>query len=373
MKIETTNKQGGLVSWGEYSRDIMNAEPDDQEQYILSGLSVENKRAYGAAARGLVQGVAKKMADIDNAATLGVVRALEYVRAQIIEEQYSYLPWRELMYVDTSAPWYTDAIRENFMSSAGGAAALYGDDFQGEDSLVEMDTTSAAKGVINTRKSYAFSPMELARAAVQGLQLNTTKAKLARRSIEETLNRVALFGDPQTGIKGLFTTGQGVTAAQVAAVGGDYTWALKIVDDPDSVIADVQEILNAVATDSGEIFNAKQLWLPPESRRLLFQTRMSDSLAETLGSHILNTMPELGGSAENIRGVVGLSTAGTGSSKLMVASPGIDASVVVCDLPMDFTQLEPEISPVRTRVRCIARTAGVTIKQPLGLKFRYGI
>jgi hypothetical protein len=337
---------------------ILNRMPDDTKfQYRDMMASVT-----GSLFRGMDERAAL------NAAALGAVRTLTYVKQQVIEKEYDDLYWRQMAPIATDAPWWSSSVENNYKEVAG-EAVWTEDGFTGSLPEVEVDTASAPKPVRTAMSAFSFTPMELARATALGMPLKADKAMAARRAIEEKLETANIFGVTALGINGFLTSGQGVTMTEVAPdTGGDHLWSGKTVDD---IIKDIVTCVYAPVLASKGRYIPNRLILPLTAVKDLVGTKLSTVSDSNAYEFVISKIPFI--RQENIM-VVGTwaETAGTGSTRIMAAYNSSDAQAVEFDLVQDFTMLAADVSSLKTLINCQARTAGITIKKPLSMSLYYG-
>jgi hypothetical protein len=167
---------------------------------------------------------------------------------------------------------------------------------------------------------YEWNTQEMQRAARLGRSLSSDKAMSADLAAQKFVYTIGMTGKNPAGAneKGWtgFTNDANVPATQVAADGtsSGRAWSTKT---PDQILRDVNAALNAPQTNTLDTFIADSLALPISAYNELANTRVGDA-----GSiSILTFLKENNsyGPSLNIVSSRALETAGTGSSRRMVA------------------------------------------------------
>lgn len=302
-------------------------------------------------------------------------RALNFLVSQtslieptVYATKYGDIQYSELIPVDTSAPEWIASVTY-YSSDAVGAAQWFSgkaQDVPNVELLREKFQTNVNMAAIG----YRYDLEELGTAQLLGMNLNADKGIASRRVAEEFIDGVAFNGDTGKGITGLVNNAS-VTATQAPADGTGSSRAFS-AKTPDQVLRDVNAQLTGIGTDTLNTELADTV-LFPYSILLDLSTRRIDSTNQTT---ILEWIKEKNiytlttGKPLTIKGVVGkLDTAGTGSSKRMVAyrrSP----EVLKMHLPMPFRFLQAwQMGPILFEVPGIFRLGGVDVRRPKAVRY----
>lgn len=156
---------------------------------------------------------------------------------------------------------------------------------------------------------YQYSILELATASQAGIALEADKVDAARLGFEKHMSRVAFYGEPATGVKGLLNqTGVDVVAAAEA-------WETAT---PDEILDDVNSQIEAAmdASEYNTSITPDTFLIPTSLMKILTTRRLADNLATTLLDHVLkNNMLTLQGKPFIIRAMSRLETAGVGGTR----------------------------------------------------------
>lgn len=183
-----------------------------------------------------------------------------------------------------------------------------GNDIPLAEVIYDSVSLAVKPGVIG----YQYSIMELATASAMGLQLDGDKIQAARLGFEKHMSRVAWYGEPETGLKGLLNQ-----------TGVDTQAALEAWDTatPDEILGDVNNTISD-AMDASE-YNASitpdTMLLPTSLMKILTTRRLADNIETTIYDHIMkNNMLTLEGRPFVVRATKRLETAGVGSTRRVV-------------------------------------------------------
>lgn len=207
---------------------------------------------------------------------------------------------------------------------------------------------------------------EVNQAALYGIDLNSTKAMSASDKVERLLNAIAFSGSTEKNWTG-FANSTVVPRADVDTPG--TFWPAKSADQ---MLADVNEVLSRVRTQTSEVEWADSLALPPVAFRTAATKRLGagDGLMTVLEYIRKNNIYTAEtGQPLNIYPVRELATASQDGGGRMVAYRR-DEEVLKMHLPMPRTVLQPrQKSLMGFETGIIARTGGVEIRLPKAMAY----
>ena len=301
----------------------------------------------------------------DTQAALGfAVSQTSHIETQVNETLYPDIQYAELIPVDTSAHPFATTVTYYSSDKFGQANWINGN---ADD--IPLARTQRAKhetGVHMAGIGYSFGYEEINQAQMLGMDLNAENAIAARRAYEEMVDAVALYGNASKGFEGLLSNSS-VTAA--SATTGDWNNATE-----DQILADLNDALLAVSTDTAYAAMADTLLLPYERLNLLATTRLGDTqitLLEFLKKN--NTFTAMTGRELMIRAVRGLDTAGVGDTNRMIAYRR-DPQVLKLHVPMPHRFLPVfQDGPLSFVVPGIFRLGGLDIRRPKEVRYTDGI
>lgn len=313
----------------------------------------------------------------DAAAFNFVVSQAATINPRVYEQQFPELPWNQLVFVDTTAPEWTPGIITFASSTAGAARWFSGGAKDVAKADVTMDKVQTA--VHMAAIGYGYDLEEVGQAQLMGMNLTTAKATGARRAYNEFMWNVTQTGDTAKGLKGLVNQ-TGVTAGTAPADGTSSatTWfnsGGQATKTPAQILRDFNNVIIGSYTGSNTVEMADTVLLPFNVLAWLGVTPISDTNSETILSYIQrnNFYTQQTGQQLTIRGVLGLDTAGAGSTRRMAAYTNRE-DVVKLHLPMPHRFLPVyQDGPVNFEVPGIFRTGGVDVQRPGAFRYLDGI
>lgn len=317
------------------------------------------------------------MTDAQQAAFGFVVNQAYTINSQVYENKFPDLDFGRLVYVDTSAPEYTPGII-TFLSSTVGKADWY---TMGAKDVPKADVTRDKTDVKvhMAAVGYGYDTEEVGQAQLLGMNLPAGKALAARRAYTEFMWNITITGDATKNLLGLANQ-TNVTAGPVASNGTGTPNTLwfdnngQLTKTPAQIVADINNGLTGVFTGSLTVEMADTVLLPYTTIALLSSTPMSSTNSETILSFILRTniYTMMTGQQLTIRGVLGLDTAGTGGTRLMVIYKNAE-DVVKLHLPMPHRFFPVyQDGPFNFQVPGAFRTGGVETLRPGAFRYLYG-
>ena len=310
-----------------------------------------------------------------------VVNQAYSINAQVYATRFPDLDFARLVYVDTSAPEWTPGI-VSFMSSTVGKA----DWFSGAAKDVPRADVTMDKSQVGVHMAaigYGYNSEEVGQAQLLGINLGANKAEAARRAYTEFMWNLTLTGNSDKGLLGLGNQ-SGVTTGNAPADGNEggatnaTTWfngSGVATKTPAQIIRDINNVLTGVFTGSLTVEMADTLLLPYSTISYLSATPMSSTNSETIMAYILrnNIYTQMTGQQLTIRGVLGLDTQGSGSTKRMVAYANRQ-DVVKLHLPMPHRFLPVyQDGPTSFQIPGLFRTGGVEVLRTGAFRYLDGI
>jgi hypothetical protein len=291
-----------------------------------------------------------------------------HIEAGVYATRYPDIQYQGLIPVDTSAHPFAKTVTY-FSSDKFGAAKW----INGNSDDVPIAGTNRAKhetAVHTAGIGYAWGWEEVGQAQRLGINLQADDAMAARRAYEEMVDTVALVGDTEKGFSGGLFNHTGVTA--VAAEYGNWDAA-----NPDNIIADVNNGLTNVTSDTNTTFIADTLVMPWRKMQLLGSTRLTDT-NDTILSFIMknNVYTLTTGQQLLIRGarlLDGVNTETSPPSDRMIAyrrSP--EVLKLHIPMPLRFLGVHQD-GPLRWVVPGVFRLGGLDIRQPKAVSYIDGI
>lgn len=305
-----------------------------------------------------MSGIVKKL---DAGESALFAQDLEHMIRRLFEVDYPELMARRLIPLNTEADPGDQFIVYEQYDRVGIAKLIsdYADDIPRVDVKGEKFTSP----IESIASAFGFSINEIRGAQKAGRPLRDMKARAAREADEQRLDAIAAFGDAATGIPG-FLNNANVPSGTVANPGAGTDWAVKTANE---MLADLQDIVSNIRTDTNQIESPDTIVLPPSRFDLVAQTQMPN-INETVLSYFLRTNPYI----TNVGQWYRLETAGTGGARRMVAYRR-DSSKLELHIPQDYEVFEPQARGLEWVINTHMRVGGVTFYKPFSARYADGL
>lgn len=290
------------------------------------------------------------------------------IETEVYMTRYPSFDIDRFMTIDSSGDMWDVGTLVYSMDQVGQAEFLAGAAFDMPYASTKM--TQHTRNFHLAGIGYEWNTQEMQRAAKLGRSLSSDKAGAANLAARRFIYGIAMNGQTPAGAseKGWtgFVNNASAPSAQVAndGTGPSRLWSAKT---PDQILRDINEALTAVETGTGETHVANTLVLPTTSYNYISSVRVTDT-GETILSFLQRN--NTAGEALTILKSRALETAGTGSTKRMVAydrSP----QVLKFHLPGPHTFLPPfQKSSMTYEVGGIMNVGGVEVRLPKALVYR---
>lgn len=298
---------------------------------------------------------------LDDAQTIFFKRQLEEIDGQLYDIKYAKLEALELVSpkpLNPGANTYTYRMFDHRGMAV--MTANYADGSPRSD----VNGTETTVPVFPVRASFGYNVQEIRAAALAGQPLDAMKAMSCRRSINEKLNLVALLGDAEWGLIGLFNQAStNAYTVPATGTGSSKLWSTKTADQ---VLTDLFGIVDLIPTNTKEVENAKRLLMPYSLLRLINRMRVSTVSDTTVLQFFKMQRPNI-----EVRGALYLDTAGaSGVSRIMAYDP--DRVNLEWLLPVPFESFPPQLKGLEYVIECHARVGGVVVRYPLTICYADG-
>ena len=302
----------------------------------------------------------------DAQAALGFVTSqTSHIEREVNATVYPDIQYPFLIPIDTSAHPFAKSVTYYSSDKFGRADWINGnsnDIPRAGTELAKHETSVHMAGI-----GYGYGYEEINQAQMLGMNLQADDAMAARRAYEEMVERVALTGDTQKGFSGLINNAS-VTAAAVTT--GSWTAAT----NEDLVLADINNLILGIATDTQYTSMADTLLLPYAKMNFLATNRLGDTQSTLLAFlRENNTYTAMTGMPLTIRAVRGLETAGAAGVNRMVAYRR-NPQVLKLHVPMPHRFLPVyQDGPLNFVVPGVFRLGGLDIRRPKEVRYGDGI
>jgi hypothetical protein len=178
-------------------------------------------------------------------------RQLEYLRQKIYQPAYSELKFLNggLIPMNTAIPDGVDVDSYDVINGAGEASVI--SDWADDIKTVEITGENIAGKIKSIADSYTYSVQDLRKDKLLGSigkSVVENKAMIARKVIDEKLDKMLRIGDDKHGIKGLLNAdGVPSTAAAATGSGSTTTFATKTAAN---ILADFTKALEDMGDDT---------------------------------------------------------------------------------------------------------------------------
>lgn len=300
---------------------------------------------------------------LDDNETVFFKRQLEYVKSRTYDEKYKDLKAFDLFPISGEVPSGATEITWRSFKQYGLAKVIadYAHDFPRVDVFGEENTIK----IKDLGDSYGYSIKEIRRAMLVGFELESRRAGVARRAIEEKMNTLALSGSTTDNING-FIDYPGITSYTVPnnAGGTSKTWANKTATE---ILTDLNGIVTAIVEGTSGKERPNVILLPIAQYDLIRNTRVGTYSDRTIYQFFTENNPNI-----SIEWLNELDGAGSGSTDRFMAYSR-DPNHLTLEIPMMFEQFEEEKKGMEYEIPCHAEFAGVIVYYPLAVAYGDGI
>jgi hypothetical protein len=300
-------------------------------------------------------------------------RELEVVESQLYNVKYPNLKARQLIPPAFNYPRGTEQITYKQYDMLGMAkiVANYATDFP-RVSLKGKRFTSPVKRLAD---SYAYSIDDIEAAAMAQVPLDQMEAMAAKRAIDQLENKIAYFGDTDTGLPGLFTNVN--IPSNLVTADGDTTidpngtqWISKapsqIIRDFGAAITAMRDLTNGVELPDTALFPIAQL-------SYIATTPVSQQAPTVMILDVLKKAHPYIGVWDDL---IELKTAGPdvgGSPSAMFVIYNRNPINLRMPIPWDFDQFPAQQKGLEYEIPCSEKVGGTIVSYPLSISFTYGI
>lgn len=296
--------------------------------------------------------------------------ALSFVQSQashiepgVYARKFPQIQYSFLIPVDTSAHPFAKTVTYYSSDQFGKAKWINGNSNDvpvagSERAQHETDVQTAAIG-------YGYGFEELGQATMLNQPLTAEKAMAARRAYEEMVEGVALQGDASKGYQGLFNNSD---VGIEVPTNGDWSTAT-----PDQILADFNQLITSVGTNTNFVSMANTVLLPDEKMDVI-GTRRIEGTDTTIIKFLRenNSYTARTGQPLTIRSSRGLKTAGAGGTNRAVAYRR-DPEVLKLHVPMPHRFLPAQPDGLNVIVPGVFRLGGLDIRLTKEVRYMDGI
>jgi hypothetical protein len=311
-----------------------------------------------------------KSINLDANQTAFFARELESIKARTYDVVYPELKATTLIPVSTEAGPGAESITYQQFDQLGLAKVIanYADDLPRADVKgKEFNSPIRSLGA-----SYGYSVQEIRAAQFVGRSLEQRKANATRRAIEQKVNKIAWYGDSESGLTGLIDN-PNITRV---AVENDGTASSTLWEDktPDQILRDMNDLVTGIVDVTKGVEMPNTLIMPIKQYRQISNTRLASGTDTTILEFFLQNSPFI----TTVEWVNELKGAGLGEGSVAAGGDVMIAydrnpDKLTLEIPQPYEQFPAQERGLEFVVPAHARVAGVIIYYPLSVAVGEGI
>ncbi len=261
-------------------------------------------------------------------------------------ETFPALKARTFIPVNRSIPPAAETVSARIWDSYGEAKVLNAnaDDFPS----VTIGQREAFVAIKSLGAYFEYSLLDLRRSELAGTGLESKKAIAARQIIESKIDKLAVYGEEESGIKGLLNHSE----IKEETLGPWFDEKGKHTKNPEQMIADINRLISIIAENTNNVLLPDTLLLPVKHYAYIAQTPIYTQSHVTILNYILTNNPYL----KNIDSWVHL-------KDRCVVYPRTPQALEMY-IPQEFEMVEPQPAGINFRIFCLARFGGVQVYTP---------
>jgi len=301
--------------------------------------------------------------NLDTNQTAYFGRQLEVIKSQTYDIKQGQLRAIELFPIDGTTPEYAET-QTYYQYDARGLAKIVSD-YGTDIPSVEVAGKAFSSKIETIALSYAYSIMDIKRAAIQGTPLSVRKALATQRGIMARHNQLFWLGDTVAGIVGVLSHAS-VPNAQVTAdgTGSSALWSTKT---PTQILRDLVQAITEIKSLTKGVESPNLLVLSEGRLNVLRGTRMSADSSDSILVAFNNMYPEI-----RVEGAEELAGAFQGGTEGFLLGRN-DSTHIELIAPIVYEETAPEQVNLAYKVNSLGRNGGVAIYYPLAFSKKYGI
>jgi hypothetical protein len=293
---------------------------------------------------------------LDAVQSVFFARSLEEIDAKLYNTKYAELEAFALVPVKTDI--HPGTATHTYRQYDGRGIAVITSNYASGSPRADVDGTEFSSKFKSVRNSYGYNVQEIREAQLAGVPLDSMRAETARRVMNETLNRIALTGDAEHNLVGLFNLPNVQNYTVPAGVSTDTEWTDKT---PLEILDDMYGMVDQVPTTTSEVERVNTLLLPYARLRLISRLRVGVDSSQTVLQAFKENRPEV-----EVRGALKLDKAGAGNTMRAMAYRR-DPEVLELMLPIAFESFPPQVSGLEWVSENHARIGGVVCRYPMAV------
>lgn len=302
--------------------------------------------------------------DAQAAAGAFLENELRHILPKVFEKLYPEYPYSRILPISNEVPEGAETYKYDLWDRVGDFDLI-------ADGGDDLPTSDVKRGeVVNNIRQYGgsfrYTTDEIRKAAYAKVSLEQRRASAVRAAYEERANRVALFGQPGTGLKGFFNH----PAVDRLTITGSATdgWFDAANISGDQMVQILNEGITYQGTFTRMIEKPDTLLLPYSVYRKVTTTRLNNSVSDKT---VLQFFLETNGIITQVEPINELDPAnsfGVLSQPRMVLYKR-SSEKLEFHIPMPLTFLPPQPTNLAFKVPAEAKFAGVALYYPKSVTY----
>jgi len=300
---------------------------------------------------------------LDNNALAQFKSQLIKLETEALDETFEDIQYAELIPVNTSGPEWVKGVTYRSLDRIGEAKWINGgaQDVPNADILSNEVNNPVELAAIG----YSYTLEEVSQSVLHNFPLETTRISAARRAAEEFIDTVALNGDPDKNMEGLYNS------SSISPFAAAQTFEVATLEQ---TLTMVNNGLIGVGGEQARTRYPRDTMLLATSTLSALANKVVPDSAETFLGYIKknNIYTVRTGKELMVRDVDGLETAGTGDTKRAVFYRR-DPNVLTFHMPMPHKFLPVQQVIMEFKVPGIFRIGGTEIRRPDAIDYQDGV
>lgn len=299
---------------------------------------------------------------LDAGETAAFARQLQWIETEIYVTEYPANMARTYIPVDGSVPTWAESFVWRIWNYAAMAEMIT----RFSDDLPAVDVMAAEKiqKIESLGASFGYSIQDLRAASRLNMPLDKEKGELARQTIENKIENLAVFGDATVGMPGFVN----MPNVPILSSPTDLTGNWLSGATPKEILADLHAMPNAVDENTKGTHRADTTLLPRKHYRHIATTTLNDFTSET----ILTTFLKQSDTVKSV-GQWNYLDQADGSGGPLAVCYQRNPRVVKLVIPQEFEMLPPQPKNLAFGIPCHARIGGVSWRYPLAAVYAVGL
>lgn len=306
---------------------------------------------------------------MDAAENMFFLRELEFISKRLYDVKYAVLKGRQFVPTDNEgvAPGHM-SYTYRMWDFHGNAKPIA--DMSDDLPLVNLNGAEATQRLQPYGVAYSYSIEEIQAASLLNRPLEADRAIVAKKVLDQQLDKIAAVGDSDRGLKGFLNLSNTETYTPITKAAGGTSWVDSngnLVATPDEVLRDLNGIKRQMVVDTKEVESPTRYLLPTAQYQVIANTPRSSVSDTTILEFFKGNNPEI-----EVFSWERLTGAGTNGADLMVAyDPSVEKVKLL--MALEFTQLPPQPKNFSWLINCWCKCGGVVSPYPKSISYASGV